>query len=104
MQGEWLQTPEIDAMIEDALGTIDRKERFEKYYAIEEIIYELCPTIWFGEVPATLMYRSDYVVHPCAELIKQGKPTWILKAYDFYYRDFKVNPEKAQPPYTPFKP
>jgi hypothetical protein len=27
-----------------------------------------------------------------------------VMGYNFYYRDFKVTPEKAQPPYTPFKP
>jgi len=104
LQGEWLQDPKIDAMIEDAISTVDKKERFEKYYAIQEIIYELCPTIWFGEVPANMIYRSDYIVFPAAELIKQGKPTYISFGYNQYYRDFKVLPEKAQPPYTPFKP
>ena len=103
-QGEWLQNPEIDAMIEDAIATIDQKERFQKYYVIQEKIEELCPTIWILEQASKHAYRSDYVVFPAAEAVKQGKPNNPVKGYNFYFRDFKVFPEKAQPPYTPFKP
>jgi peptide/nickel transport system substrate-binding protein len=104
MQGEWLQDPEIDAMLEDAIATIDQKERFQKYYVVQEKIVELCPTIWILEQVIKQAYRSDYVVFPGAEAVKQGKPCNPVYGYNFYYRDFKVNPEKAQPPYTPFKP
>lgn len=103
-QGEWLQDPEIDAMIEDALATINREERFQKYYAIQEKIVELCPTLWISESPAKQAYRSDYIVIPAEEDVKQGKPVNPVMGYNWYYRDFKVTPEKAQPPYIPFKP
>ena len=103
-QGEWLQNPEIDAMIEDALTTIDQKERFQKYYTIQEKIAELCPTLWLFELAVKQAYRSDYVVFPIAEALKQGKLCNPVMGYDSYYRDFKVFPEKAQGPYTPFKP
>ena len=103
-QGEWLQNPEIDAMIEDAISTIDQKERFQKYYVLQEKIVELCPSIWINESAIKQAYRSDYVVFPAVEAIKQGKPPNINTGYNFYYRDFKVISEKAQPPYTPFKP
>jgi len=103
-QGEWLQNPEIDAMIEDAIATIEQKERFQKYYVIQEKIVELCPTIWINETAIKQAYRSDYVVFPAAEAVKQGKLYNPNSGYNFYFRDFKVTPEKAQPPYTPFKP
>ena len=103
-QGEWLQNPEIDAMIEDAITTIDQKERFQKYYVVQEKIAELCPTICVLEQAVKQAYRSDYVVYPAAEAVKQGKPCNPVMGYNFYLRDFKVTPEKAQPPYTPFKP
>jgi peptide/nickel transport system substrate-binding protein len=102
-QGEWLQNSEIDAMIEDAIGTIDQKERFQKYYTIQEKITELCPTICFLEQACNHAYRSDYVVFPVAEAVKQGKPVSSVLGYNFYFRDFKVFPEKAKPPYVPFK-
>ncbi|MGB9896943.1 ABC transporter substrate-binding protein [Thermanaerothrix sp.] len=103
-QGEWLQDPEIDAMIEDAIATIDQKERFQKYYTIQEKIYDLCPTIWVLEQSVKQAYRTDYVYFPAAEAMKQGKPVNPVMGYNFYYPDFKVFPEKAQQPYTPFVP
>jgi len=103
-QGEWLQNPEIDAMIDDAISTIDQKERFQKYYVLQEKIAELCPSIWINESVIKQAYRSDYVVFPAAEAIEQGKLYYPSAGYNFYFRDFKVTPEKAKPPYTPFKP
>jgi len=103
-QGEWLQNPEIDAMIDDAISTIDQKERFQKYCVLQEKIAELCPSIWINESVIKQAYRSDYVVFPAAEAVKQGKLYNPSSGYNFYFRDFKVTPEKAQPPYTPFKP
>ena len=103
-QGEWLQNPEIDKMIEGAIATIDQKERFQKYYTVQEKITELCPTLWILEQAVKQAYRSDYVVFPAAEAIKEGKQVNPVMGYNFYYRDFKVFPEKAQQPYTPFTP
>jgi len=103
-QGEWLQNPEIDAMIEDAIATVDREERFQKYYATQEKIAELSPTLWVLEQAVKQAYRNDYIFFPAAEAIKEGNPCTPVMGYNFYYRDFKVTPEKAQPPYTPFKP
>jgi len=103
-QGEWLQDPEIDAMIEDAISTIDQKERFQKYYAVQEKIVELSPTLWLLEQASKQAYRSDYLVFPAEEDVKQGKLCNPVMGYNFYYRDFKVFPERAQKPYTPFKP
>ena len=102
-QGEWLQNPEIDAMIEDAVATVDQKERFQKYYVVQEKIAELCPTICILEEIKPQIIRSDYVVFPAAEAFKQGKPANPVIGYNLYFRDFKVTPEKAQPPYIPFK-
>lgn len=102
-QGEWLQDPEIDTMIEDAIATLDQKERFKKYYAIQEKIKEICPSIWLMEIPTEMNFRSDYVVVPAVELFKQGKPCTLVMGYSHYFRDYKVTPEIAQPPYVPFK-
>jgi len=103
-QGEWLQDPEIDKMIEDALSTFDKEERFKKYGVIQEIIRELYPTLVLCEYLGKQAYRSDYVVVPYVEDAKQGKPCNPVMGYNFYYRDYKVYPEKAQGPYVPFKP
>jgi len=102
--GEWLQNPEIDAMIEDVLSITGQKEQFQIYYALQEKLMKLCPTLWIQEQVVKHIYRSDYIVFPAAEAAKQGKLSNPVMGYNFYYRDFKVTPEKAQPPYTPFKP
>ncbi|GAJ08194.1 unnamed protein product, partial [marine sediment metagenome] len=103
-QGEWLQDPEIDAMIEDAIASIDQKERFQKYYVVQEKIVELSPTLWLLEQAVKQAYRSDYVIFPAEEDVKKGKLCNPVMGYNFYYRDFKVFPKRAQKPYTPFKP
>lgn len=103
-QGEWLQDPEIDKMIDDALATTDQKERFQKYYAIQEKIVDLCPSIFLFETSIRQAYRSDYVVFPPAEAANQGVNWYPISGYNSYFRDFKVFPEKAQQPYTPYKP
>jgi peptide/nickel transport system substrate-binding protein len=90
----------MDAMIEDAIATVDQKERFQKYYAIQEKLVDLCPTIWLMECAIKRAYRSDYVVYPAAD----AKLVNPVQGYNMYYRDFKAFPEKAQKPYTPFVP
>ena len=101
-QGEWLQNPQIDTLIKAALATVDQKARFQKYYTVQAKIFALCPTLWILEQAIKQDYRSDYVVFPAAEAVKQGKPVNPVMGYNFYYRDFKVFPEKAKQPYTPF--
>jgi len=93
-QCEWLQDPEIDRMIEDALETYDQQERFQKYYAIQEKIADLCPTIWFLDYAEKRAYQSAYVYWPTGEAAKLNKAISPLVGYDVYAHDMKVWPEK----------
>lgn len=95
-QGEWLQSKEIDNMIEDALSTVDRNERFEKYKKIQEVLVDLCPTIWVLDQAERRAYQSDYMYWPGVELAKQGKPVTSVMGYNFYFHDFKIYPEKMK--------
>lgn len=45
-QNEWLLNETLDAMIEDALQTLDFDERMEKYKVLQREIVNQCPTIW----------------------------------------------------------
>jgi peptide/nickel transport system substrate-binding protein len=45
-QGEWLLDDELDAMIEDALATLNETERLQKVAEIQEYIMDICPTIF----------------------------------------------------------
>jgi len=97
-QGEWLQDPEIDQMIEDAIATIDQEERFAKYRAIQEKIVEQCPTIFVLDQAQRQAIQSAYVVWPSWEEVKTGRPSHPVMGYDFYFREFKVYPDKVPPP------
>jgi peptide/nickel transport system substrate-binding protein len=93
-QCEWLGSPEIDKDIEDALATVDRDERFEKYGEIQHKLVELAPTIWLADQALQFGYQAAYVVWPVAEAIKAGEPCSPPMGYNFYIRDMKVFPEK----------
>jgi len=103
-QAAWLLDPEVDAEIDDAVTTINQEERFQKYYDIQEEMLPRAINIHLCEYPIRQAYRSDYVVSPANEARKKGELTNPILGYNFYYRDFKVYPEKANKPYTPFIP
>lgn len=89
-QMEWLQDEEIDALIEDALVTVDDAERYEKYKEIQKKLIDLCPTIWLFEMAETRAYRSDYIVWPTAELKKANTDFIHPMGYNHYIHDFKM--------------
>jgi len=65
-QNEWLLDDELDAAIEDAIATVDRAERFAKYGAIQQMIVEMCPTIFLFEQVEKHAYRADKIDWPTA--------------------------------------
>ncbi|NLO89424.1 MAG: ABC transporter substrate-binding protein [Clostridia bacterium] len=93
-QCEWLQDKELDAMIEDAIGTINFEERLPKYGAIQKKIVDLAPTIWAFDQAEKRAYQADYVMWPAAERIKKDEPVTPVMGYMFYFRDFKVYPDR----------
>ncbi|MCF8884552.1 MAG: ABC transporter substrate-binding protein [Aigarchaeota archaeon] len=88
-QGEWLMDPEIDAMIEDALGTVDFNQRMQKYYEIQRRIVELYPSLYVYEHVVLRAYQADYVDYPAA----RGEVIPIAE-YELDFRWFQVFPEK----------
>jgi len=90
IQGEWLQDPQIDAMIDDALATLDAKERYQKYYEIQEKIVDLCPSIFLFEKADRSAFRADSIIWPSWEEAKAGRPSNPVMGYDYYFREFKV--------------
>jgi ABC-type transport system substrate-binding protein len=69
-QNEWLLDETLDAMIEEALETVDQLERFEKYSEIQQYIYDLCPTVYVLQT-TTLRGIQDYVDYPYVEYGEQ---------------------------------
>jgi len=93
-QMEWLQSKEIDAAIEDALATLDTKERFAKYATVQKKLVDLCPTIWLFDQAEKRAYQAAYVEWQPAERAKKGEVSCSVMGYDLYAHDIKVFPEK----------
>ena len=93
-QAEWLENAEIDQAIEEAIATVDDNERYAKYQEIQKQIVDLCPTIWVFDQAEKRAYREDYIYWPGAELTKAGKSVNAVMGYNFYFRDYKVFPDK----------
>lgn len=89
-QMEWLGMPDIDAAIEDALATVDQKERFAKYAKIQETLVDLAPTIWLADQAMEFAYQ-DYLIWPVVEMVKANKPVAPVMGYSHYVRDMKLD-------------
>ena len=94
-QAEWLMDDEIDSMIMQAIGTVDREERFEKYYEIQEKLVDLAPTAWLVDLMQRHVYQSDYVYWPVAEEGAKGNVLTLPMGYAFDFREFKVFPDQV---------
>jgi len=93
-QTEWLQDPEIDEMLTDALSTIDTTERIEKYYNIQEKLVELSPSIWLVDVLEKRAYQSAYLEWDVVKRVEMGIPATPVQGYNLYMLDIKVFPER----------
>lgn len=84
-QNEWLQDKELDKAIDDALATLDEKERFDKYAKIQEQLAELAPSIFIYDQVEKHAYR-DCVDWPAAR-----NESSIVQGYQFYVAQMGVN-------------
>ena len=87
---EWLLDPELDELIVDAIQTADDDERTTKYYALQDMIVDLAPTIWANQEFERHAYQAHYVNWPQLE-----KPLPVI-GYNFDARFIEVFPEKRQ--------
>lgn len=90
-QTEWLLDPVFDEMINDALATVDREERFAKYREASRYIVDLSPSIFLLEAPESRAYQSAYMDWPAAK--GEVMPYY---AYNTAVRFIKVYPEKRE--------
>lgn len=89
-QMEWLQDAEIDALIDQALTTMDQDERTAIYKQVSLKLMELCPTVWMADLASPTAYRSSYFISPVAELFNAGEGFVYAMGYSCYYRDYKI--------------
>jgi peptide/nickel transport system substrate-binding protein len=87
-QGEWLLDPTLDAMIEDALGTLEESTRLQKVAQIQQYIMEICPTIFIYDW-YIVQAVQDYVHIPSFEDPSQAIP---VEGYSTICRTWSVTP------------
>jgi peptide/nickel transport system substrate-binding protein len=92
-QNEWLQNTTLDALIEDAIGTINTTQRFQKYMAIEHQIVDMCPSIFMFEQLEQHAYQSYYVDWPAA---KSGAAINSVMGYNLAFKDIKLDLAKKK--------
>jgi peptide/nickel transport system substrate-binding protein len=88
-QNEWLLDKELDAMIDGAIATIDREERFAKYREIQAKLVAICPSLCLFEQAEKHAYQSTYIDWPAAK----GEVIPVM-GYAFDARFIQVYPEK----------
>ena len=93
---EWLKDARIDALITEALATVDPKARKAKYDALTKQLIELCPSIWAVDVTEQHAYQSGYMEWGADKRVKAGGSAIPVQGYNFYMRDLKVFPEKMK--------
>lgn len=90
----WIGSADLDAMIDDAMSTVDNTERFTKYAEIQNyVVDELCPTAWLADLSERVAYQTDYVDFPAAESTRAGNFTAYLMGYPFFMPDISVYPD-----------
>jgi len=85
----WSKNAEIDKLIEEAIQTTDRQQRFERYAVAQRRIMELFPTIPVFEAPEKRAYQASYISWQPAELMKAGKPVLAVMGYLNYMRNIE---------------
>jgi len=87
-QNEWLRNDTIDAMIDDAIATLDETERLAKYEDIQRAIMDLCPTMFIYDYKVVECVQ-DYVSIPCFE---DPAENIGVQGYNVVCRMWEVNP------------
>jgi peptide/nickel transport system substrate-binding protein len=77
-QVEWLQDPELDAAIDDALATIDEQERFAKYGKVQETLAEQAVSVWIYDQVEKHAYRD------CVDWPASRGETSVVMGYQMF--------------------
>jgi peptide/nickel transport system substrate-binding protein len=98
-QNEWLLNETLDAMMEDAVATLDFDERMEKYKLIQRDLVNICPSIFMFQSLDWHAY-PDYVTPNWVrdgEFVKQAElgDVYIFRAGEFECRLYDVDKEIA---------
>lgn len=83
-QNEWLQDPELDAAIDEALATLDDAERYAKYSAIQKQLVDNAVSLWLYDQVEKRAVRS------CVDFPAARGETSMLMGYYFFAANIGV--------------
>lgn len=95
-QCEWVMRDDIDAMIDDALATINVEDRLDKLELIQEVLLESVHTIPLFDQPEKHAYQSAYVEWDAAERASAGLPVTAVMGYQYNMLGIRVYPERIK--------
>ena len=81
----WVNDPELDKMIDEALAISDNGERAKAYEAIQDYCGAHFTFVPIAESPERLLYQASYV---------EMAPTIGLQGFSFDMRDIRLYPER----------
>jgi peptide/nickel transport system substrate-binding protein len=84
-QNEWLEDPNLDALIEDALATLDDQERYSKYHVIQDYLVDIVASMWIYDQVEKHAYRT------CVDWPAVRDETSIIMGYQLYAADIGVD-------------
>ncbi len=85
----WSKNAEVDKAIDDAISTLDLKQRLEKYGIAGDKLTEAFPGIPLLEPVQKRPYQSAYLRWEMAERLKAGKKVVAPSGYILYARNFE---------------
>lgn len=88
-QCEWLEDAELDAEIAEALTTVDRDKRAEKYAAIQKQAAEECWGITVAEQAEKHAYYSNIEI-PCVKNSESGGSVALPLGYNYMFKDYRI--------------
>jgi peptide/nickel transport system substrate-binding protein len=81
-------------MIQEAIATVDEKERLEKYADIQNyIVDEIAATAYLHDLTERLAYQSSYVSWPLMENAADGIAR-SLYGYNIIFADLEIYPDR----------
>ncbi len=91
---DWVNDPEIDAEIKEAVITLDETARIAMYQDIIRKLVDNCVTIPVVEMYESHAYQTGYFYWDVADRASQGQPVTGVMGYPFYVKNMKVYPDK----------
>jgi peptide/nickel transport system substrate-binding protein len=84
-QNEWLKDTNLDKEIEDALGTLDQTQRFDKYAKIQEELANRAVSVWIYDQVEKHAYRT------CVDWPASRGETSIVMGYQQFAANIGVD-------------